>query len=147
VAVRAATHPWTGMPLFDLPDGQIEIGTGVHGEIGVYRGQHLPADEITDMLVDKLVSDLNIFKEKLILIFVNGAGGTSKMELHIIYRRAHQDLVKRGFQVEAGIVDSLFTTQEMGGFSISLCVVDDELSKAWHDPAYGPSFHWPYYKD
>ena len=51
VAVRAPTHPVTGEQLFDLPKGQIEIGTGVHGEVGVYRGEQLPADQIVDMVL------------------------------------------------------------------------------------------------
>ena len=35
VAVKPPTHPATGEPLFEIPTGEIEIGTGVHGEVGV----------------------------------------------------------------------------------------------------------------
>jgi phosphoenolpyruvate---glycerone phosphotransferase subunit DhaK len=147
VAIRPASHPVTGLPLFELPAGQIEVGTGVHGELGVYRGKHLPADELADMLSDRLAQDLEPFGGRRILAFVNGAGGTSLMELHIIYRRLHENLVGRGFQVEAGVVDSFFTTQDMGGFSISLCVADEEILEAWNAPAQGASFHWPYYEE
>ena len=144
VAVKAPTHPLTGQPLFDLPPGQIEIGAGVHGEPGVYRGKHLPANEIVDLLVDRLVEDLRGFDEPRLLVFVNGSGGTSRMELHLIYRRAHEQLSSRGFQIAASVVESLFTTQDMGGFSLSLCAADDELLEYWHAPASAPAFHWPY---
>jgi dihydroxyacetone kinase phosphoprotein-dependent L subunit len=144
VAVRPPTHPVSGDPLFELPVGQIEIGTGVHGEVGVYRGPHLLADQIVDMLVARLVDDLSGFPEKNLLVFVNGAGGTSRTELHLVYRRVHLELTKLGYSVEAGVVDSFFTTQEMGGFSLSLCAVDDELLRYWHEPASGPCFRWPY---
>jgi dihydroxyacetone kinase len=145
VAVKAPFHPFTGQPLFDLPPGQIEIGAGVHGEPGVYRGQHLPADAIVDLLIERLVSDLRGFDERRLLVFVNGAGGTSRSELHLVYRRAHQQLVSQGFLVAAAVVESLFTTLDMGGFSLSLCAADDELLEYWHAPASAAAFRWPYW--
>jgi len=144
VAVRPPTHPATGKPLFRLPPGQIEIGTGVHGEVGIYRGAHLPADEIVDLVLERLLEDLALFLPNPVLVFVNGAGGTSKMELHILYRRAFQQLTNQGIQVTAGVANSFFTTQEMGGFSLSLCVVDQEMQTYWERPASTPSFQWPY---
>ncbi|NMB90252.1 MAG: dihydroxyacetone kinase subunit L [Chloroflexi bacterium] len=143
VAVRPPTHPATGVPLFEMPAGQVEIGTGVHGEVGVYRGDLLPADEIVDLLLAKLVADLADFTEKQVLVFVNGSGGTSRMELDILYRRAHQALHDQGFLIAGSVVDSLFTTQEMGGFSLSLCVVDKELLDLWNEPASAACFRWP----
>ena len=145
VAVRPATHPVTGKPLFSLPKGQVEVGTGVHGEVGVYRGAHMPADKLVDMIVERLVKDLESFSAQSLLIFLNGSGGTSKMELHILFRRAYQLLSQQGFNIQASVVDSLFTTQEMGGFSLSLCAADDEMTSLWEAPAASPSFHWPGY--
>jgi dihydroxyacetone kinase-like protein len=144
VAVKPPTHPATGKPLFELPPGEIEIGTGVHGEVGVYRGPHLAADEIVSLLLDRLVADLEEFNSKNLLVFINGAGGTSKMELHILYRGVIQGLGSRGLKPAAGVADSFFTTQDMGGFSLSLCAADKEMFSYWEMPASGPSFHWPY---
>lgn len=144
VAVKPPTHPATGEPLFEIPPGEIEIGTGVHGEVGVYRGPHLTADEVVDLLLQKLLDDLEDFQSYEYLVFINGAGGTSKMELHIIYQSVVKQLGLRGVGVAAGIADSLFTTGEMGGFSLSLCAADPEMLKYWQMPASGPSFHWPY---
>jgi dihydroxyacetone kinase-like protein len=143
VAVKPPTHPATGLPLFELPDGQIEIGTGVHGEVGVYRGPHLPADEIIDMLLEKILEDLDPLNPKQVIVFINGAGGTSKMELNILYRRAFEEISNRGIEVMAGVAESYFTTQEMGGFSLSVCAVDQELTEYWNLPASSPSFRWP----
>jgi dihydroxyacetone kinase-like protein len=143
VSVKPPTHPATGSILFELPDNQIEVGTGVHGEVGVYRGPHMAADELVDMLVERLVEDLKPFYGNKFVMFINGTGGTSMMELHILYRRAHQNLTKRGIKVEAGVVNSFFTTLEMGGFSLSLCAVDNEILSYWNQPAAGPSFRWP----
>jgi phosphoenolpyruvate---glycerone phosphotransferase subunit DhaK len=143
VAARAGTHPVSGLPLFDLPAGQLEVGTGVHGEVGVYRGPHLPADAVVDMLLERLLADLETFQPAPLIAFLNGSGGVSKMELHILYRRVCQALAERGLRLAAGVVDSLFTTQETGGFSLSLLAADEEIWQAWQQPAAGAYFRWP----
>jgi len=144
VAVKPPTHPATGELLFEMPPGEIEIGTGVHGEVGVYRGPHLAADEIIDLLLQKLIADLEVFRSSDYLVFINGAGGTSKMELHILYQSVVHQLDVRGLKIAAGIADSFFTTGEMGGFSLSLCAVDREMLRFWNSPASAPCFRWPY---
>jgi dihydroxyacetone kinase len=144
VAVTPPTHPATGEKLFEMSPGEIEIGTGVHGEVGVYRGPHLAADEVIDLLLQRLLEDLEGFQRSEYLVFINGAGGTSKMELHILYQSVVNQLELRGLKIVGGIADSFFTTGEMGGFSLSLCAVDPELLRFWEMPASGPSFHWPY---
>jgi dihydroxyacetone kinase-like protein len=144
VALHPPRHPISGLPLFELPDGEIEIGTGVHGEVGVYRGPHLPANEIIDLLLDRLAPDLDDFEREGMLLFVNGSGGTSQMELHTAYQRAFQVMKAQGIEVRAGIVGSFFTTLEMAGFSLSLCALNDELWQLWEKPASGAHFHWPY---
>jgi dihydroxyacetone kinase phosphoprotein-dependent L subunit len=143
VAVRPPTHPATGEKMFELEPGQIEIGTGVHGEVGVYRGDHLFADEIISLLLERLLQDLSGFETNQLLVFLNGSGGTSLTELHILYQSVYRQLLEQGLDPAACVVDSLFTTGEMGGFSLSLCAVDSELMKLWQHPAAGPSFHWP----
>jgi phosphoenolpyruvate---glycerone phosphotransferase subunit DhaK len=143
VASRAPRHPVSGERLFDLPEGQIEVGTGVHGEVGVYRGELMMADHLVGMMLDKLVTDLAAFLKDQVWVFLNGSGGTSQMELHILYQAVHQALDARGLQVAAGVVGSYFTTLEMGGFSLSLCALDDEGAGWWEAPASSPTFRWP----
>ena len=143
VATRPPTHPASGKPLFELPEGQMEIGTGVHGEVGIYRGPVLLADQIVKLVVDRLLDDLAGLLQRKALVFLNGAGGTSRMELNILYRSVYLRLQEKGVQIVSEVVDSLFTTQEMGGFSLSLCAVDDELEYWWQKPALSANFRWP----
>lgn len=147
VASRPPTHPINGNPLFDLPDGQIEVGTGVHGEVGVYRGDLLPADALIEMILEKLVADLKDLINGPVLVFLNGSGGTSTMELHILYQSVVRQLEGQGINVASGVVGSFFTTLEMGGFSLSLCALDRAAQPWWDAPAVGPNFVWPYHTD
>ena len=143
VASRAPRHPVTGQKLFDLPEGQIEVGTGVHGEVGVYRGDLMPADELVDLMLDRLLPDLSAFLDNQVWVFLNGSGGTSKMELHILYQSVVKKLRQQDLQVAAGVVGSYFTTLEMGGFSLSLCALSEDAVPWWDAVAHGPDFYWP----
>jgi len=78
----------------------------------------------TYSMIERLVDDWAPLLNKRLLVLINGAGGTSQMELHILYRRKHQNLTGRGFEIEDAVVDSFFTTLEMVGFSLPFCAVD-----------------------
>src|ERR687884_1137671 len=48
VALSSCTPPAAGKPIFDLPDGEIEIGIGIHGEPGRRREAIRSADELVE---------------------------------------------------------------------------------------------------
>jgi dihydroxyacetone kinase-like protein len=77
MALTACTVPHAGKPSFDLPDDEMEVGIGIHGEPGRRRVKIASADEITEMLMEPILSDLPFKKDDDILLFVNGMGGTS----------------------------------------------------------------------
>ena len=54
--------PGESKPSFTLPDDEIEFGMGVHGEPGIKRIKLLPANEIVDVLLEKLIEDSAIKK-------------------------------------------------------------------------------------
>lgn len=143
VASRAPEHPLTGKKLFSLPEGRIEVGTGVHGEVGVYRGDLMPVDDLIKLMLDRLVPDLDSFLNGNVYVFLNGSGGTSRMELHILYRSIFNQLSRQGLRVADAVIGSYFTTLNMGGFSLSLCALSEESKPYWDAPADSPSFHWP----
>lgn len=59
VALTAPIVPHVGGPSFDLPDDEIEIGIGIHGEPGRRREKYTDADSITSALLDPILTDLN----------------------------------------------------------------------------------------
>ena len=82
--------PHAGKPSFELPDDEIELGIGIHGEPGRRRVKIASADEITEMLMEPIITDLPFKKGEEVLLFVNGMGGTPLVELYIVYRKAAQ---------------------------------------------------------
>jgi phosphoenolpyruvate---glycerone phosphotransferase subunit DhaK len=132
--------PTTGSASFDLPDGEMEIGIGIHGEPGIHRGALETADAITDRIVDALVADLELKAGDRVACLVNGLGATPLEELYILYRRAHQVLSGLGVEIAKTYVGEYATSLEMAGASISLLALNDDRLALLEAPASSPFF-------
>lgn len=140
VALSPGTIPGVDKPTFELADDEIEFGMGIHGEPGIRREKLLPADELTDQMLEYVLGDLPFAAGDEVAVLVNGLGSTTLMELLIVNRRVAQVLSERGIAVYDADVNSLCTTMEMGGFSITLVKLDDELKRYYDMPAYSPYY-------
>ena len=69
-------------------------------------------------------------------------GGTPLSELYIAYRRAAEVLSDRGYQVTRSLVGDYVTSLEMQGFSLTVTVLDDELTALWDAPVETPALRW-----
>ena len=139
-AVAPGISPLTGEPMFDLPDDEIFIGMGVHGEPGMGRRKTGPVRDLVRHMVDAIVQDRPIPAGTPTVVLVNGAGGTTLMELLIVYREVAAVLDARGVPHVSPLVGSFVTTQEMGGVSISLFTPTSEMLRLWREPSVTPFF-------
>ncbi|SKC78578.1 dihydroxyacetone kinase subunit DhaK [Krasilnikoviella flava] len=142
VALTACTVPHVGKPSFDLPDDEVEIGIGIHGEPGRHRIPFAGAREITRSLLDPVADDLHLAGGEDVLLFVNGMGGTPLSELYVVYGRARGLLEERGVTVSRSLVGNYVTSLEMQGASITLLRLDDELRELWDAPVRTAALHW-----
>jgi dihydroxyacetone kinase-like protein len=132
--------PTTGKPSFELPDGEMEIGIGIHGEPGSRRAKLETADEIVDDCVAALLADLAIPEGGKVAVLVNGLGATPLEELYLLYRRTHQILAGHGIEIVKNYVGEYATSLEMAGASISLLELDDARLELLNAPAMSPFF-------
>jgi phosphoenolpyruvate---glycerone phosphotransferase subunit DhaK len=142
MALTSCTVPAAGQPTFDLPDGEMEIGIGIHGEPGRKRVPLAPAREVAQMLVEPILSDLDFTGGDGVLAFVNGMGGTPLLELYLMYNEVAQILVKSGVTVVRSLVGPYITSLEMAGCSVTLLKLDDELVRLWDAPVSTPGLRW-----
>src|SRR5665648_123712 len=96
VALTSCTVPAAGKPTFELPEQEIEIGVGIHGEPGRRRIPLAPAKEIAELLVEPILADLDFTGGDGVIAFVNGLGGTPLIELYLMYNEVTQILAKSG---------------------------------------------------
>jgi phosphoenolpyruvate---glycerone phosphotransferase subunit DhaK len=142
MALTSCTVPAAGKPTFDLPETEMEIGIGIHGEPGRRRVPLAPAKQVAEMLVEPILGDLDFTRGDGVVCFVNGMGGTPLLELYLMYNEVAQLLEKAGVGIARSLVGPYITSLEMAGCSVTLLKVDDELLRLWDAPVRTPGLRW-----
>lgn len=140
VALTSCTVPAAGKPTFNLGEDEMEIGVGIHGEPGRRREKIMPADAIAEEMVAAITHDMP-GKGKA-LVFVNGFGATPAMELYLMYHSACTQLEKHGIEPVRSLVGSYVTSLDMAGCSITVTLLDDDLTKLWDAPVHTAAMRW-----
>jgi dihydroxyacetone kinase-like protein len=135
VGLGPCTVPAAGRPTFDLPEGSMDIGMGVHGEAGLHRGELAPADDVAGMLLDLVLADLPLGDPPAVWVLVNTLGATPLMEAFIVLRAVSRRLDGLGIDVRRSLVGEYVTSLEMAGLSVTLASLDDELTRLLEAPA------------
>jgi phosphoenolpyruvate---glycerone phosphotransferase subunit DhaK len=141
VALSSCTVPAAGRPTFDLPDGEMELGIGIHGEPGRRRVPLAPAAEIAEMLLGPILADRD-FAGAPAIVFVNGMGATPLLELYVMFHEVATILGKAGITVARSLVGPYITSLDMAGCSVTLLRADDELLNLWDAPVHTPALRW-----
>lgn len=140
VGLSPTILPTAGVPTFELPDGQMEIGIGIHGEPGIHRGPLESADQVTDRILDAIIDDIELAPGSRVAVLVNGLGATPLEELYLLYRRVHTRLQQLGVAIHRHYIGEFATSLEMAGASITVLRLDDELTELIDAPASSPFF-------
>jgi dihydroxyacetone kinase len=135
VALTACEVPGAGRPTFELPDGEMEIGMGVHGEPGIKRGPLQAADDVARTLVEAIVADMEDRGRGEVALLVNGLGATAHLDQYIVYRGARRALESNRLRVVRSYVGEYITSLEMAGASVTVTLLDDELLALLDAPA------------
>ncbi|MBP9988544.1 MAG: dihydroxyacetone kinase subunit DhaK, partial [Ruminococcus sp.] len=100
----------------------------------VYRDTLKPADEIADVLLDKILADID-YSDSEVAVLVNGSGGTPLMELYLINNHVHDVLTEKGIKICKTLVGNYMTSIEQEGFSLTLLKLDEQLKTLLDAPA------------
>ena len=126
-ALSPCTVPQAGKPTFQIAEDEMEMGMGIHGEPGVWRGKLQTADQIANEMMDRLLADMPIGSGDRVSVMVNSLGATPPEELYILYRTVKARLEGAGASIVMPLVGRYATSMEMTGVSFTLCKLDDEL--------------------
>jgi phosphoenolpyruvate---glycerone phosphotransferase subunit DhaK len=142
VALTACTTPAAGKPGFDLPDDEMEVGVGIHGEPGRRREKLQPAKEIAATTVSTILAAKPLNAGDRAIVMVNGLGGTPLIELYLLYGHVAQLLREAGVEIARNLVGNYITSLDMAGMSVTVCKADDELLRLWDAPVRTPGLRW-----
>ncbi len=142
VALTGCTVPALGGPTFHLPPDKIEVGVGIHGEHGREVADFAPATEIIKTLCVAIEEELRPARGQQVLLHVNGLGSTTQMELYLVYELAHEFWSRQGVEIRRSLVGNYTTALDMAGCSITLTLLDDELTRLWDAPVHTPALRW-----
>lgn len=140
VGLEGATIPGQKDPIFSLSADEMEYGLGIHGEPGIQRIKMQAADEIAENFFTAIVKESGLTAGDVVCTYVNGLGSTTLMELMILNRKLKLLLDEAGIIIHDMDVNSLVTTMEMAGASISIMKMDDELLKYYDMPCTSPYY-------
>lgn len=142
VGLSSCTLPTTGKPIFDMDDGDMEIGMGIHGEPGVRRSKIEPADKVVEEILGYILDDAKLVEGDEVFVVLNNLGALPVMDQYVCYRKLHEVLTEKGIKIYKSLVGSYATTMDMVGMSITLTKVDDELKELIDYPC-----DTPYWKE
>lgn len=140
VATAPAQLPGVEQPIFELGENEIEYGMGLHGERGVERTCWQSADTLAEKMYEQIKAEDVLSSGDEVCVLVNGLGSTTITELAVVYRKVNELLAADGIKVYDADLKNYCTSQEMGGFSITLFKLDEELKTYYDMPCYSPYY-------
>ena len=140
IALGGGTHPQTGLPMMELPDDIANIGAGSHGEGGAVNIPFATSYEMVSKVTSMLLEDMPFEEGEEALLLVTGMGGTTMMEMSIVYGDACKYLESRGVHVYSGTAADMVTAQEACGVTISICKATEEIKRLWDAPCKCPIY-------
>jgi len=127
IGLSPCTIPEVGHPNFTIPEGKMEIGIGHHGEPGIEVVDLESAAQVAKRMCDIIIPDLPFESGDEVVVLISGLGSTPIMELYILYNDVQKILKEKGITIYVSYIGNYFTSLEMGGATLTLMKLDDEL--------------------
>lgn len=140
LAFDGCTLPGQAAPLFTVPEGQVALGLGIHGEPGIAAQAILPAADLARMLLKPLLAERPQGHDGRVAVVLNGLGRTKYEELFVLWHHLTGLMTDAGLTVIDPEVGEFVTSLDMEGCSLSILWLDDALADLWRAPADAPAF-------
>ena len=147
IAFSGCTLPGADEPLFEVTEGKMAVGLGVHGEPGIYETDLGTADDVAQLLVDTLMNEVPQGAGTRVVAMLNGLGSAKYEELFVTFTSVTSKLRDAGLDVVDGQVGEFMTSLDMGGLSLTLMWLDDDLETLWFAPCDSAAYSRPALQD
>ncbi|NKQ54672.1 dihydroxyacetone kinase family protein [Amycolatopsis sp. K13G38] len=139
-AFAGCTFPGAASPLFTVPDGQMGLGLGIHGEPGLRDVPKPSARALGQDFVARLLAEKPDGAGDRVAVLLNGLGSVKHEELFVLWTDVARLLRESGHTLVLPEVGELVTSLDMAGVSLTVTWLDDELERLWTAPAWTPAF-------
>ena len=138
VAFRAPSDE-QGIPVYDIPAGQAELGVGIHGERGVDRRAFSRRREVIEHCVDEVFSKLSPGDDPLIVL-VNDLGQADPSDVESALLSVNERAENLGMSIVRTKVGRFVTSADMDGLSITLMRANPDILSLYDAPTLAPSW-------
>lgn len=138
VAFRAPSDE-QGIPVYDIPAGQAELGVGIHGERGVDRCVFSQRHEVIGHCVDEVFSQLVPGRDPLIVL-VNDLGQADPNDIESALLGVNERAENAGISIARTKVGRFVTCADMDGLSITLMRANPDILNLYDAPTLAPSW-------
>lgn len=138
VAFRAPSDE-QGIPVYDIPAGQAELGVGIHGERGVDRRTFSQRREVIEHCVDEVFSKLSPGDDPLIVL-VNDLGQADPNDIESALLSVNERAEGLGMSIARTKVGRFVTSADMDGLSITLMRANPDILSLYDAPTLAPSW-------
>ncbi|HEP1805320.1 TPA: DhaKLM operon coactivator DhaQ [Streptococcus suis] len=135
-ATKSACLPDASQPLFDLADGEISYGIGIHGEEGYRTVTYESSEQLANEIVNKLKLKFRWKEGEEYVLLVNNLGKLSELEQGIFLNDLYQFLELEGLKLPYIKTGKFMTSLDMEGISVTLCRIKDPV---WLDFLQAPT--------
>lgn len=143
VAFTGCTLPGSETPLFEVPEGRMAVGLGIHGEPGLDEVDVPTPQGLAELFVSRLLAEVPDGGDatgRRAVAIINGLGAFKLDEMFVVYGEVKRLLDEAGVNLVDVKVGEFCTSFEMAGVSLTLFWVDDELQELWLAPADSPEY-------
>ena len=135
-ALTSCTVPAKGTPTFDIGDGEMEYGVGIHGEPGVRREPIASADALANRMTSELLAQMPPCTEakREFTVLINGFGGTPLQELYLLGHAVGRKLKECGIAIFRLMVGNYMTSIDMAGASVTFLQMDEQRKRLLSAP-------------
>lgn len=140
VAFSGCTMPGAETALFSVPEGHMGVGLGIHGEPGIHDEPLVTGAALARILFDGVLAARPVSSSNRVGVIVNGLGTTKYEELFLLWGSLAPMLREAGLEPVDAEVGEQVTSLDMGGVSLTLTWLDDDLERAWTAPTYTPAY-------
>jgi dihydroxyacetone kinase-like protein len=142
VALTACTTPAAGRPGFELPEDEIEVGVGIHGEPGRSREKIRSGRQIAADMLEAILADQPLSPGDQTIVMLNGLGATPLIELYLLFGEIAARLSDQGVSIARSLVGNYITSLDMAGASLTVCRADEQMLALWDAPVATPALRW-----